>query len=59
MLEGARYDATTRGFVRRDFPGGPEMVLIPPRTFTMGIPEKENRWEKTWVIDKEPVPYSR
>ena len=30
FLEGARTDDATRGFIIRDFPVGPEMVLIPP-----------------------------
>lgn len=46
MLKDAIFDATTRGFVLRDFPNGPEMVLIPPGTFLMGVPEKESEREK-------------
>jgi sulfatase modifying factor 1 len=30
MLRGASTDRDTLGFVVRDFPGGPEMVMIPP-----------------------------
>ena len=48
MLKGATWDqVTTRGLVIRDFPGGPELVLIPAGSFVMGIPPEESEREDT------------
>ena len=47
LLEGARTDDATRGFIIRDFPGGPDMVLIPPGNFLMGVPKNESAREKS------------
>ncbi len=59
LLEGARTDDATRGFIIRDFPGGPEMVLIPPGTFLMGGPEEESKREKAGGWDDRARPVHR
>ncbi len=57
LLEGARTDDATRGFIIQDFPDGPEMVLIPPGTFLMGAPEEESKREHDggWDDNARPV----
>lgn len=59
LLDGARTDDATRGFIIRDFPGGPEMVLIPPGTFLMGAPEEESKREKIGKYDDSSRPVHR
>ncbi len=44
------------GTIRRDGPDFPEMVLIPPGRFLMGIPEKESRREGTGRDDGDARP---
>ncbi len=59
ILDGARTDDATRGFIIRDFPDGPEMVLIPPGTFLMGAPEEESKREKIGKYDDRARPVHR
>ena len=59
ILDGARTDDATRGFIIRDFPDGPEMVLIPPGTFLMGAPEEESKREKAGDRDDHARPVHR
>ena len=56
FLKDARTDHATRGFIIRDFPDGPEMVLVPPGIFLMGIPNAESRREKTYDADDHARP---
>ena len=44
------------GTIRRDGPDFPEMVLIPPGRFLMGIPEEESRREGSPYIDGRSRP---
>lgn len=59
LLEGARTDDATRGFIIRDFPGGPEMVLIPPGSFLMGALEEELQQEEPRALDLNARPVHR
>ena len=52
----ARWDAATRGLLLRDFPGGPQMVLIPPGSFVMGVPPEESEREQTSNYDDNARP---
>ena len=45
--------------IRRDGPNFPEMVLIPPGEFMMGVPEAESKRERTGEIDKNARPVHR
>ena len=47
----ASWDAATRGLVIRDFPGGPQMVLLQAGSFVMGVPPEESERENSSVDD--------
>lgn len=58
-FDGATWDAATRGMLLRDFPGGPQMVLIPAGSFVMGIPPEESQREGAARYDNNARPQHR